>query len=75
MLNVDDSSRSGLMLLLVILIGVQVNLTDQFGQKPSIMRNESTKTNEYEDNRTTHLHTYMSPMTGHTSWNNRKLMT
>ena len=74
MLNVDDSSRSGLMLLLVILIGVQVNLTDQFGQKPSIMRNESTKTNEYEDNRTTHLHTYMIPMTGHTSWNNRKLI-
>ena len=70
MLNVDNNSRSGLMLLLVLLIGVKVNLTDQFGQKLIIMKNDSTKENE--DNRTTHLHNNIISVIGHTSWNNKQ---
>ena len=74
MLSVDNRSGSGLMLLLVLLVGVNVDLTDQFGQKLNIMRNESTKINENEDNRAAHLHNDMISMTGHTSWNNKQLI-
>ena len=74
MLNVDNNSRSGLMLLLVLLIGVKVNLTDQFGQKLNIMKNEPTNTKENDDNRTTHLHNDIIPVTGHTSWNNKQII-
>ena len=74
MLSVDNRSCSGLILLLVLLVGVNVDLTDQFGQKLNIMRNESTKINENEDNRAAHLHNDMISMTGHTSWNNKQLI-
>ena len=69
MLNVDNSG-CGLMLLLVLLLAMPVNLTDQLSQKHRIV-NESRKTIEGNDNRT-HLQNGIVPVVrGHTSWNNK----